>query len=69
MPEGEDILDYFDATYVNGRFRNVLRNGINILCRTPPRFPPCDWNMFDATVNNTQRTNNQCEGWNNRFTH
>ncbi|KAH3698685.1 hypothetical protein DPMN_086268 [Dreissena polymorpha] len=36
MPEGGDILDNFDSTYVNGRFRNVLRNGNHILRRTPP---------------------------------
>ncbi|KAH3872249.1 hypothetical protein DPMN_035464 [Dreissena polymorpha] len=69
MTEGEDILVYFDSTYVNSRFRHMLRNGNNILRRTPPRLPPCDWNVFDATVNNTHKINNQREGWNNGLTH
>ena len=33
----------------------------------PPLFPPPVWNVHDATLNNDPRTNNICEGWNNKF--
>ena len=64
-----EIIDYFDSTYVSGRFQNNVRNELNIIRRTPARFPPQEWNVNETTLNNGQRTNNQCEGWNNRFTH
>ena len=35
--------------------------------RQPPLFPPETWNVFNATVSNTQRTNNETEAWNNAF--
>ena len=35
--------------------------------RTPPLFPPYVWNVHQATINQTERTNNACEGWNNAF--
>ncbi|XP_016660189.1 uncharacterized protein LOC107883841 isoform X2 [Acyrthosiphon pisum] len=35
--------------------------------KTSPHFPPSDSNVRDATLNNGDRTNNVCEGWNNRF--
>ena len=68
-PNSEELVTYFDTTYVARRYRNILRNGWNIIRRTPAGFPPPDWNVHDATVSDAQRTNNQCEGWNNRFTH
>ncbi|KAG7157140.1 hypothetical protein Hamer_G009970, partial [Homarus americanus] len=33
----------------------------------PPMFVPPLWNVHDATMNNNARTNNICEGWNNKF--
>jgi hypothetical protein len=30
-------------------------------------FPPAISNVHDATVNGVVRTNNMCEGWNNKF--
>ena len=30
-------------------------------------FPPAIWNVHDATVNGDARTNNMCEGWNDKF--
>jgi len=33
----------------------------------PPMFPPHIWNVHDATIRNNPRTNNICEGWNNKF--
>ncbi|XP_041372658.1 uncharacterized protein LOC121385930 [Gigantopelta aegis] len=32
-------------------------------------YPPAVWNVHEATLAGEPRTNNQCEGWNNRFTH
>jgi hypothetical protein len=29
-------------------------------------FPPAIWNVHDATVNGDAKTNNMCEGWNNK---
>jgi hypothetical protein len=37
------------------------------LRRSPHMFPPAIWNVPDATVNGDARTNNMCEGWNNKF--
>ena len=28
-------------------------------------YPPPVWNVHDATIRGTERTNNSCEGWNN----
>ena len=30
-------------------------------------FPPETWNVFDATIANAPRTNNETEAWNNAF--
>ena len=35
--------------------------------RIPPRFPPRVWNLHENLLNGNPRTNNECEGWNNRF--
>ena len=70
-PDGaQELVDYFNKTYVTGTYRRVQplhgQVGIN-LQHMPPRFPPELWNVHDATINGEPRTNNQCEGWNNRF--
>ena len=39
-----------------------------VIIRSEGRLgPPSLWNVHQATLNNEPRTNNQCEGWNNRF--
>ena len=41
----EDLLAYFDSTYVNGIFR-ARQNGNNVQVRhVLPRFPPNKWNV------------------------
>ena len=35
--------------------------------RVPPMFPPSIWSVHSATVDSDPRTNNVCEGWNNKF--
>jgi len=64
------VLNYFDSTYVSGSYRPVLRpdGGIRMAFRpTPPAFPPALWNVYDATLSGTSRTNNICESWNNGY--
>ena len=72
-PDGaEGLVDYFSKTYVTGTFRHVqpAHGQVEVnLQQVPPRFPPELWNVHEATVNGAPRTNNQCEGWNNRFFH
>ena len=73
----EALTTYFDATYVTGTFRSVSRRtatstaGVGKLClrRLPALFPPENWNVFQATLDGTDRTNNHCESWNNAFSH
>lgn len=69
-PQGMELLQYFDSTYVSGTYRNLggRVNGIR-LRSIPPRFPPATWNVHHATLNNDARTNNICEGWNNKMYH
>lgn len=75
-PEGsEELLDYFDATYVSGSFRQVQPPAADPdadvppfrMRRLPPRFLPAQWNVHDATLSGESRTNNFCEGWNNGY--
>ena len=70
-PEAAELLDYFDSTYISGGLRqqNPAQNQAVrlVLRRSPPMFPPAIWNVHDATVNGDARTNNMCEGWNNKF--
>ena len=69
-PQGMELLQYFDSTYVSGTYRNLggRVNGIK-LQSILPRFPPATWNVHHATLNNDARKNNICEGWNNKMYH
>ena len=73
--ELRELLNYFDANYVSGKYQVAERNieeedGVPIqrIRRQPPLFPPQQWNLHEATINARSRTNNFCEGWNNAFT-
>lgn len=57
------LLEYFLTTYVEG----APVPGANPPRNHPPLFPPTIWNMFQITLENKDRTNNICEGWNNAF--
>ena len=59
--EAQEVLDYFDATYVNGAQRGRSAR------RTRPIFPPEVWNQHAATLAGGSRTNNVSESWNNMF--
>ena len=75
-PGAEGLVDYFDQTYVTGTLHRagVPRDVVDAAAivrmrRIPPRYPPALWNVHKATLDAEPRTNNQGEGWNNRFTH
>ena len=73
IPDGaQELVNYFDKTYVNGTYRRAQpahgQEGIRIQ-HVPPRYPPQIWNVHQATIITEPKTNNQCEGWNNRFFH
>lgn len=68
MPqEANELMEYFDSTYIGGRIINNNNTRSNIIRRTPAAFPPSVWNVHEVTLNDGQRTNNQTEGWNHRF--
>ena len=52
------ILGYFESNYIG-----ELRRGR----RLAPRFPHAMWNMSLRVQNELPRTNNDLEGWHNRF--
>jgi hypothetical protein len=69
-PEAAELLDYFDSIYISGSHRRAIVPGQGlrmVMRRTPLMFPPAIWNIHEATVNGDPRTNNVCEGWNNKF--
>lgn len=57
--EVDQLLDYFEDTYI-GRFR---RNAL----RAAPTFSIQMWNMFHRTQQEMPRTNNHIEGWHRKF--
>ena len=67
-----DLLAYFDATYVRGVTRAVRRPSlgrhvVTRFRRIPPLFDPSLWNVHEATLADQESTNNVCEGWNHAF--
>jgi hypothetical protein len=72
VPSLDELLTYFDTTYVSGTLRRIQRTSDNAEAiirfrRINPIFPPETWNVYEATLSDTDRTNNFCEGWNNSF--
>ena len=72
--DANNLIDYFNSTYVNGHFRTISRPMTSgemssqvKLRHIPPRYPPHLWNMYDATLAGDDRTNNICESWNHGF--
>lgn len=67
--DAEELLDYFDKTYVNGTYRRIqCNNKCGAAFRNnPPLFPLQLWNVHAATFNDEARTYNSTEGWNHRF--
>lgn len=63
------MVDYSEATCVSGSYRTQqLENAQVVRLRAvPPMYPPAVWNVHEAALNENSRTNNTCEGWNNKF--
>ncbi len=55
----EPLLDYFEDTYIGRRRPNG---------RATPRYSIELWNMYERTINDSMRTNNQAEAWHRRVT-
>ena len=67
--EASELLNYFDSTYVTGQLRPRRHQDplkLNFR-RIPPLFPPHRWNMHKMNMADQPRTNNVCEGWNDKF--
>ena len=72
--ELEDLLAYFNTTYVNGSYKRIQtppalgsEQPVLRMRRVAPLFPPELWNVFEATMEGGHRTNNSCEAWNHGF--
>ncbi|KAF0765135.1 Uncharacterized protein FWK35_00010141 [Aphis craccivora] len=64
----DDILVYFDSTYVNETYKSTITEyGTTRFLRYPPIFLPHMWNVYNATKEGYGRTNNVSEGFNNKL--
>jgi len=68
-PEADELLEYFDCTYVTGTYKKVGSGECIKLRRIKAMYQPKIWNVHESTLNGEHRTNNMCESWNNRFKH
>eukprot|EP00102_Acyrthosiphon_pisum_P026403 XP_016663613.1 PREDICTED: uncharacterized protein LOC107884958 [Acyrthosiphon pisum] len=68
-PEADELLEYFDCTYVTGTYKKVGSGECIKLRRIKAMYPPEIWNVHESTLNGEHHTNNMCESWNNRFKH
>jgi hypothetical protein len=76
VPDGFDnLLTYFDSYYVSETSRSIRclpsasqpsSQRVRIR-RVPPQFPLPTWNVYEATLVNGPRTNNETEAWNHAF--
>ncbi|KAF0768001.1 Uncharacterized protein FWK35_00006085 [Aphis craccivora] len=64
----DDILVYFDSTYVNGTYKSTIKEySTTRFLRHLPIFLPHTWNVYNATKEGYGRTNNVSEGFNNKL--
>ncbi|CAH1708812.1 unnamed protein product [Aphis gossypii] len=64
----DDILVYFDSTYVNGTYKSTITEyGTTRFLRHPPIFLPHMWNVYNATKEGYGRINNVSEGFNKKL--
>ena len=64
------LAKYFDETYVSGKYKTVANPTLQLSIRhTPPLYAPEIWNVYQATLTDGLRTNNNCEAWHNGFKH
>ena len=70
VPDGlYDLIECFDATYVHGPLKTIpwARGLIRLERTNMPRFAINKWNVHEITFQDSHRTNNICESWNNAF--
>ena len=73
VPGLDDLVAYFDATYVRDVTRALQRPSfggrrmVTRFRRVAPLYQPAVWNVHNATLADQERTNNVCEGWNHAF--
>ena len=66
----QPMLTYFEHTYVRGPWHKTTSSSGNIMfVRTEPRYPISLWNVHKATRKGKDKTNNQCESFNNSYKH
>lgn len=66
--EAAELMDYFDANFSGSYRGQQLENSQGVRLRVvPPMYPTAIWNVHEATLDGNSRTNNICEGWNNKF--
>jgi len=58
-PECQVVAEYFRETYVHGRYNGHFH--------PPPLYSKNYWNQFQAMQDETERSNNHCEGNNTRL--
>jgi hypothetical protein len=63
-PEADELVQWFDETYIRGRVRKVLR-GQQI--RSSPLFPPALWSVNARVELGIPRTQNSVEAWHRRL--
>jgi len=73
-PNTQELVDYFDHTYVNGTVRRPAASSAqssdttaNVTRRIPPLYEPRVWNVCNITLNEGDRTNNFSEAWNRKY--
>ncbi|KAF0683204.1 Uncharacterized protein FWK35_00036890, partial [Aphis craccivora] len=63
MPDkAKELVIYFENTYI-GSTKRIGRKQRKISAL----YSPSVWNVMETTLRDGNRTNNQCEGWNHRF--
>ncbi|KAE9537329.1 hypothetical protein AGLY_006352 [Aphis glycines] len=65
----DDILVYFDSTYVNGIYKSTMKiteYGTTRFLRHPPIFLLHMWNVYNITKEGYGRINNVSEGFNKK---
>lgn len=75
--DADDLLDYFEKTWIGERKRRGRSYAINATYykfpyfigagRKNPLFPHQLWNVYDRVVAGVPRSNNAVEGWHNAF--
>ena len=55
------VADAFELNYIRGRRAQGRRRAVKV------KYAPAAWNQYNSVIQGYARTNNQSEGWHNRF--